>query len=154
MEEFIPGREFNISILCNGRNPLVLPPAEMIFRDFPEGKPHIIGYAAKWDESSFEYENTIRTFDFNAEDELLLKNIEKIATDCWREFGLSGYARVDMRVDRNNQPFVLEINANPCISPDSGFYAACKRAGLSFSAAVKKILEGALTYNHEHQLQK
>ena len=48
-------------------------------------------------------------------------------------FGLGGYARVDFRVDKEGNPWVLEINANPCISPDSGFVAAADRAGIDYS---------------------
>ena len=55
-EEFIEGREFNLSVL--GEPPQVLPPAEIDFSTFPAGKPRIVGHVAKWDEASFEYHNT------------------------------------------------------------------------------------------------
>ena len=47
-----------------------------------------------------------------------------LAVECWRLFDLAGYARVDFRVDSRGQPWILEINANPCLSPDAGFAAA------------------------------
>ena len=55
-------------------------------------------------------------------------------------FGLKGYARVDMRVDKSGIPYVVEINANPCLSPDSGVVAAVEQAGLDFSEAVNRII--------------
>ncbi|MCA1755901.1 MAG: ATP-grasp domain-containing protein [Bacteroidales bacterium] len=139
-EEYIAGREFNLSVIAGKNGPVVLPPAEIIFRDFPEGKPEIIGYNAKWDESSFEYNNTIRSFEFDRADALLLEELKEISLSCWRVFGLNGYARVDFRVNESGKPFVLEVNANPCISPDAGFYAATLQAGMSFGEVIERIL--------------
>ncbi|MCF8373814.1 MAG: ATP-grasp domain-containing protein [Bacteroidales bacterium] len=140
VEEFIEGREFNISVFSGADGPIVLPPAEIIFSNFPEGKPKIVGYQAKWDESSFEYENTNRTFNFPDSDHTLLEKLRSISAQCWKLFDLRGYARVDFRVDKNGKPYVLEMNANPCISPDSGFYAATQKAGLQFSEVIENII--------------
>jgi len=63
-----------------------------------------------------------------------------MALRCWQCFGLKGYARVDFRVDENGNSFILEINANPCISPDAGFAAALDRAQIDYSYAVEQIL--------------
>ncbi len=154
IEEYIPGREFNISILETGEGPLILPPAEMLFSGFPDSKPHIVGYAAKWDEESFEYENTRRSFDFPETDATLLETLRRLSLDCWDQFGLSGYARIDFRVNENGQPFVLEINANPCISPDSGFYAACEKAGLTFTNCIDHLIRKALNQANGNHLSK
>jgi D-alanine-D-alanine ligase len=140
VEEFVDGREFNLSVLAGPDGPQVLPPAEIIFTNFPEGKPKVVGFSAKWKEDSFEYKNTHRTFDFKPSDEQLLAKLMSLAKQCWNVFGLNGYARVDFRVDKNGNPCVLEVNANPCISPDSGFFAACKQAGIPFKDAVKRIV--------------
>lgn len=140
IEEFIEGREFNISVLGGPNGPEILSPAEMLFKDFPEGKPTILGYSAKWDESTFEYHNTMRTFDLPETDKPLTGEIERICRQCWSVFHLRGFARVDFRVDRENRPYVLEINANPCISPDSGFYNAAIRSGYTFTQVVQRIL--------------
>lgn len=139
-EEFIAGREFNLSLLAGERGPIVLPPAEICFEGFDPEKPCIVDYQAKWDADSFEYQNTPRNFDFNVDDASLLAELEKIALRCWDVFALRGYARVDFRVDSNNNPWILEINANPCLSPDAGFAAALSRAGISFAEAVKAIV--------------
>lgn len=143
-ERYIEGREFNLSILGDRGAPRVLPPAEMIFRDFPPGKPRIVDYAAKWDAGSFEYANTVRSFDFPPEDRGLLEKLEGIARRCWAVFGLNGYARVDFRVEAGERPWVLEVNVNPCISPDAGFAVAAARAGLDFDAVVERLVREAL----------
>ena len=140
IEKYIEGREFNISILADSAGPFVLPPAEIKFVDFPENKPHIVGYRAKWEMDSFEYRNTIRTFDFDKKDKSLIKKLSRISLDCWYLFRLHGYARVDFRVDSAGHPWVLEINANPCISPDSGFIAAANEAGLNYTDVIRRIL--------------
>lgn len=141
VEGFIPGREFNISIITGKNGPQVLPHAEIVFKDFPEGKPHIVDYLAKWDTDSFEYQNTVRSFDFLSEDAPLLNELTQITRQCWDLFDLRGYARVDFRVDEQNRPWVLEVNANPCISPDSGFVAAAERAGMSFEQVIDRIIQ-------------
>jgi D-alanine-D-alanine ligase len=140
VEEFITGREFNLSVVGGPDGPEVLWPAEILFKDFPEGKPTIVGYAAKWDEDTFEYRNTVRTFEFPESDNPLLESLKTLCHDCWRAFNLRGYVRVDFRVDQQNQPYVLEINANPCISPDSGFYNAALRSGYTFTQMIERIL--------------
>ena len=140
IEEFIQGREFNLSVVGGPNGPEVLTPAEIRFVDFPAGKPTIVGYAAKWDETTFEYRNTIRSFDFPDSDLPLLRELKSVCCRCWETFNLRGYARVDFRVDENNRPYVLEINANPCISPDSGFYNAALKSGYTFTQMVERIL--------------
>jgi len=142
-EQFIDGREFNLSILASQGGAEGLPPAEMRFVDYPPGKWKVVGYRAKWDEASFESSHTRRSFEFAKSERPLLQNLVDMAKRCWHLFGLRGYARVDFRVDERNQPWVLEINANPCLSPDAGFVAAASQAGLSYRQVVERILQDA-----------
>jgi D-alanine-D-alanine ligase len=143
-EQYVEGREFNLSVLETLRGVEVLPPAEIKFRNYPEGKPRMVCYRAKWEADSFEFENTPRTFDFHDCDHPLLERLTALARACWSHFGLRGYARVDFRVDARGEPWVLEINANPCISPESGFVAAAERAGLGYRELLTHFLEAAL----------
>lgn len=143
-EKFIEGREFNLSLLASPQGPEVLPPGEIIFEDYPQEKIRIVCYRAKWVEDSFEYCHTPRTFEFSSHDYSLLRTLKQIAKKCWSLFGLHGYARVDFRVDKFNNPFVLEVNTNPCISPDSGYVAAADQAGLTIKQMVKRIIDDAL----------
>jgi D-alanine-D-alanine ligase len=139
-EQFIEGREFNLSLLGGH----VLPPAEIDFSSFPPDKPRIVNHQAKWDQDSFEYQQTPRSFDFAATDGLLLERVSELALKCWELFNLSGYARVDFRVDDDGQPWILEINANPCLSPDAGFAAAVAQAGFSYDDAIRRIIDDAV----------
>jgi D-alanine-D-alanine ligase len=140
IEDFIDGREFNISILADRSGPEVLPPAEIVFVNYNEKKPRIVDYKAKWEIDSFEYTNTVREFPADSLEKQLQKNLKDTALACWNLFGLKGYARVDVRTDSNDNVYVLEINANPCISPDGGFVAAVKEAGYPFTNVIQRII--------------
>jgi D-alanine-D-alanine ligase len=141
IEEFIDGREFNMSVLAGINGPEVLPPAEIVFVDYAEDKPRIVDFKAKWEMESFEYTNTVREFPGKKLNADLEKNLKKAALSCWHLFGLKGYARVDARIDSDENVYVIEINANPCISPDGGFVAATKQAGYPFIDVIQRIID-------------
>ena len=141
-ECYIDGREFNLSILEGPLGPQVLPVAEILFQGYGGDRPRIVCYRAKWDPESFEFHHTPRVFSFPDEAKLL-PVLQGLALKCWRLFGLRGYARVDVRVDRDGKPWILEINPNPCLSPDGGFMAAAVRAGLDCGEVVARILEAS-----------
>src|SRR5262245_43410918 len=142
-ERYVPGRELNVA----PSGPRVLPVAELKFDAYPKGKPEIVGYAAKWDVDSFEYRHTVRSFDVEPE---LAARAERLALACWELFALDGYARVDYRVDASGFLFVLEVNANPSLSPDAGFAAALARAGLGDGDAIGWLSADARRRAHGH----
>ena len=142
-ERFVEGREFNIALLAVDGEPTVLAPAEIDFSAFPPEKPRIVGYDAKWAERSFEFNATPRRFDFPATDAPLIDSLSALSRTAWSSFGLRGYARVDFRVDTNGNPMILEINTNPCLSPDAGYAAALAMSGYAFEQAVECIITDA-----------
>lgn len=150
-ERFIDGREFNLALLAGPDGPEVLPSAEIVFEGFPAGKPKIVGYQAKWDEASFEYMHTVRRFADVPADRPLLAELRRLALRCWDVFALGGYARVDFRVDAAGRPWILEVNANPCLSPDSGFAATLAQAGLPYADAVERIVRAAAAGGREDE---
>ena len=123
--------------------PEVLPIREIEFVDYPAGKPRIVGYAAKWQEDSFECRNTVRRFVDPVSEAALCAELGRVSLECWDIFQLRGYARVDFRVDAAGKPWVLEVNANPCISPDAGFAAALEQAGISYADGIERIVAAA-----------
>ena len=139
-EIFVPGREFNLSLLADADSVEVLPAAEIVFEGFEPDRLPIVGYRAKWDAESYEYNHTPRHYKFPPEDGALLEQLKRLALRCWEIFGLRGYARIDFRVDTDGRPWVLEANANPCLSPDAGFAAAVCRSGLSYREAISRII--------------
>jgi len=143
-EPYIEGREFNLSLLTGVDGPQMLPAAEIQFVHFPSEKPRIVGFAAKWQEHSREYRQTPRRFAFPSSDAVLLRMLAELARRCWALFEMSGYCRVDFRIDQAGRPWILEVNANPCLSRDAGFAAAIEAAGMSYDQAIASIVQAAL----------
>ncbi len=142
-EAYVDGREFNVALLEVDGKPMVLAPAEIVFRDWAPERPKIVGWRSKWAEQSFEYTHTERRYDFEEDDAPLTAELGRLALRCWSAFRLSGYARVDFRVDAAGRTFVLEVNANPTLAPDAGFAAAARRSGRSLDQAIRCILQAA-----------
>lgn len=142
-ERYVDGREINVSLLEHHGALQCLPPAEIDFSAFAPGRPRLVGYAAKWREDTDEYRQTPRRFVFGPDDGALLRRLEQLARRACDAFGVRGYARVDFRVDAAG-PWVLEVNTNPCLSPDAGFAAALAHARIDFADAIAAILAAAL----------
>lgn len=144
-ETYVDGRELNVSLIEIGGEVRVLPIAEIAFA-LPPGRERIVGYRAKWDPDSAEWDGTPRTFDVPGID---AEAVAALCRRCWDALGLRGYVRVDLRVpaDRDGRvcgaPVVLEINANPCLSPDAGFAAALARGGIALEDAIVAIVAAA-----------
>jgi D-alanine-D-alanine ligase len=138
VEEYVAGREFNVSIF-GYPTPRILPLAEIDFSEFPQELYPIVGYKAKWDASSFEYLHTPRAFPQDLSP-ILRQRIETTAVACFQLLMLRDYGRVDMRVDDHGQIHALEVNANPCLSPDAGFAAAVGEAGMTYSEMVGALV--------------
>jgi D-alanine-D-alanine ligase len=138
VEEYVAGREFNVSIF-GYPSPRVLSLAEIDFSAFPQELYPIVGYRAKWDTSSFEYLHTPRSFPQDLSP-VLRQRIERTALECFHLLMLRDYGRVDMRVDDHGQIYVLEVNANPCLTPDAGFAAAVGEAGMTYADMVRELL--------------
>jgi D-alanine-D-alanine ligase len=147
-ERYIEGREFNLSILEGARGRQVLPVAEIHFVDYPADRPRIVDYEAKWLAGSFAFDHTPRHFIEDGADASLVAELRRLALECWRLFGMRGYARVDFRVDAAGRPWVLEVNANPCLSPDAGLMAAAERAGLTVTDVIAMIAAAAQPRRH------
>jgi len=144
-EAYVEGREFALSLLEAGGEVRVLPPAETLFVGYGADRFRIVDYDAKWVDGSHAFENTPRRFDFPPEDGGLLAELDRLARACWALFDLAGYARVDFRVDDAGQPWILEVNTNPCLAPDAGFVAAAARMGLGFDDLICQIVAEALS---------
>jgi D-alanine-D-alanine ligase len=145
IEQFIDGRELNISVIARKGEREVLPLAEIDFGAFETGRPRIVGYEAKWLADSFEYHHTPRIIPAPLPKQLT-EHIRELAKSACRALSCLDYCRVDFRLDKANRPYVLEVNANPDISPDAGFAAAVEAAGMSYAAFVKLTIDNALAY--------
>jgi len=147
-EAYIDGREFNVALLAtnspDGADVEVLPVAEIRFVDFPPNRPRILDYEAKWAPDSAAYRGTVRHTLGADEETGLTAQLTAISRQVWTLFEMCGYARVDFRVDSSGQPWIVDINANPCLAPDAGFAAAAAAAGMSLADVVRRIVAAAI----------
>jgi len=148
VEHFLPGREFNLALLGgDDKDVEVLPTAEMLYVDFAPHEARVLGYEAKWNRESDLYRRTVRRFLDPEVEAGLSGQLGELARQTWELCGLSGYGRIDMRLDEAGRPCVLEANANPCLSADAGFMAAMQQAGYEPRHLVGRILADALRRN-------
>lgn len=142
-EAYVDGREFNLALLGGpGGRVCVLPLAEMIFDPAMPG-PRILHYAAKWDTESAAWAASARSFRLD-QDLALAATMTRIGLRCWDVFGLSGSVRIDFRVSAAHEVFVIDINPNPCLAPNSGFVAALEACGMAHAEMVEILLHEAL----------
>ncbi|MBU2637782.1 MAG: ATP-grasp domain-containing protein [Nanoarchaeota archaeon] len=143
VERFIPSREFCIPMLGNSE-PEALPMLEIDFpENLKEGKPKMLSYKAKWSKNSNLYKNT-DSFVAAKVDEELKKKIENAATGAFKALGCRGYATADVRVDENNNVYVIDVNPNCYIAGESDFVKAAAVRGMDHSQLLVKMMELAL----------
>ena len=140
VEEYISGREFNVAILGNDE-PRALPISEIEFDGLPENK-RIVSYDAKWAEGSEEYRKTVPRCPAKISDEMRARLVE-VAIRAYKLLGIRGYGRVDIRADETG-PYILEVNPNPDLGMDAGFFRSAKAAGMTYPDLVKNILDLAV----------
>ena len=138
IEEFVEGREFNVSVVGDLR-PRVLPISEIDFSKMPDHLHNIVSYQAKWDPHHESYHKTIPICPAKIP-KRLEKKLNETALKAFKVMGTRDYARVDMRVNSDEEVFVLEVNPNPDLTEGAGFMRSASYAGMSYGMALKKIV--------------
>ena len=132
-EQYVDGREFNCAFLGD----IILPPAELRFD--PKFSGHKIRtYEAKWNEDSASYSMITKSFEIESE---IVERLKELTILCKERLVLDGYARIDFRMDRKKNIYVIDVNTNPCISPDSGFISMVEHSGMTMDEMFEKIIE-------------
>lgn len=147
VERFLPGREFTLAILGNGREARVLPPVEIRFDALPTGAAPLYGYEAKWVWDTEEA--PLRIFECPAPvDGTLGPALERTSLAAFHALGCRDWARVDVRLDEDGTPQVMEINPLPGILPrpeqNSCFPKAARAAGIGYDEMLSLVLGFAL----------
>ncbi|HEY4178316.1 MAG TPA: hypothetical protein VGM90_15825 [Kofleriaceae bacterium] len=144
VEEFIDGREIHCAILGNQPLPLY----EMQFKGGTDeaGKllPKIITYRAKWDPYSRDHHAVQGVCPAPDLDDATRQRIEETAMKAYRALNCRDYARVDMRLDATNQPYILEVNPNPDLAESCAFHMSAIAAGRNYAGMICELIEMAL----------
>jgi D-alanine-D-alanine ligase len=139
IEEFLPGREFNMGVLFEGR---VLPASEIAYQ-LPPGLPNLVTFEAKWvPGSDYDRGTPVRCPAENVSD-ALAEQLQSLALHAYRALGCRDYARVDLRLDAAGAPRILEVNPNPDISPEAGLAGAAEKGGLAYDELIARIADCA-----------
>ncbi len=141
VQHFLKGREFNVG-LVGGRKIQVLPLAEVDYSQLPRRIPPIMSYAAKWVETSVEYQRTDVICPARVDAEMAAL-ISKTSIKAFRTIGGWGYGRVDIRLDEDGRPVILEVNCNPCLDSGMGLARAAEQAGIDYPHLLQAILKAA-----------
>ena len=146
IEEFLPGREFTVAVLGNDSDAQTLPIIEIVYDRYPEGIVPLYSFEAKWILDTKE--SDFNVFDCPANvDPVLEAKIKKVVLDTYKVLKCKDWSRVDVRLDKNGEPSIIEINPLPGIMPDptenSSFPKAARAAGLTYDQMINSVLYAA-----------
>jgi D-alanine-D-alanine ligase len=141
-ERYIEGREINVTLIGNGSSVETLPLHEIDFAAMPADRPHIVSYAAKWEETHVDYKGT-RPVPLRGVAPAVVAEIERVGRASWDALGLRDYGRVDLRLDAAGTPWVIDVNPNPDISPDAGVARAAAMTGRPYPQMIEWIAQVA-----------
>jgi D-alanine-D-alanine ligase len=147
IEKFLPGREFTVALLGNGGAVEVLPVVEIKFDSLPKHVNPIYSYEAKWIWDTIE--RPLEIFECPAPISPELKNkIETVCRSAYQILRCRDWCRIDVRLDENGEPNILELNPLPGILPDprdnSCFPKAARTAGMNYPQLINRVLDEAL----------
>jgi len=146
IEEFLPGREFTVAVLGNDDEAEVLPIIEIRYEDFPVDVIPLYSYEAKWILDTKE--NSFDVFECPAKlDNEIEQKIKDTVLKTYRVLRCKDWSRIDVRLDKNGVPKIIEINPLPGIMPDpnenSSFPKAARAAGITYEQMIQTVLYSA-----------
>jgi D-alanine-D-alanine ligase len=144
VQRYVDGREVNVGVLGD----TVLPIGEIDFSAMPRGKWRIVTYQSKWVTGSVDDLGGVPRCPARLSAKTA-NEVRRVALAAWKLVGGTGYGRVDMRIDDNGQPWILEVNANPDIAPDAGLARMARVAGIEYGALIRQICELGLARRPE-----
>lgn len=137
-EEYIEGRELYVGVMGNQRLQ-TFPVWEMVFKKLPEGTHRIATAKAKWD-AAYQDRMGIEIQAAKGITDPLNERISKLAKRVYRILGLTGYARLDLRLDAEERVHLIEVNPNPDLSYDDLFAESALKAGLDYESLLTRII--------------
>jgi len=146
IEEFLPGREFTVAVIGNDTEAEVLPIVEIQYNDFPDDFIPIYSYEAKWILDTKE--DPLEVFSCPAKiDKKLESKIKSTVLRAYNILRCKDWSRIDVRLDKNGEPNIIEVNPLPGILPNpeenSCFPKAARAAGMNYNEMINKVLIAA-----------
>jgi D-alanine-D-alanine ligase len=138
VEKYIEGRELYVGVLGNQRLQ-TLPVWELLYTKAPEDIPRIATAKAKWDE---RYQKRVGIVTKEAKDlsDTARSDIARLCKRIYRALGMSGYARMDLRMTEEGKVYVLEANPNPQLAYDEDLAESAHAAGMSYDELIQRIV--------------
>ena len=137
VEQFIDGRELYVGVIGNERLD-VLPPWEMSFAQMPDNRWKIATERVKWS-TQYQKKNGIMT-DRAKLDAPTNERMQRMAKRAYRALDLSGYARIDVRMDEEGRIYVLEANPNPNMAYGEDFTESAEAHGISYERLLGRLI--------------
>jgi D-alanine-D-alanine ligase len=141
-EEFVSGREFQITLLEKASGLIMLPPAEVTYK--VSGTKAMLSYESRWEEDSPDFHTSGMALAKLTNRQL--QEFEKICKAAFVAFGFTDFTRIDARLNDKGEFLMLEANANPGLSdhPLYGMTVSYKAVGMTFSDFVWEIITSCL----------
>jgi D-alanine-D-alanine ligase len=143
-DQYIEGRELYVGLMGNQRL-VALPIWELRFTNLPEGAEPIATEKVKWDEK-YQEQLGIKTGPAKNLGDGMEERILKLCKRAYRALGLSGYARMDLRLQEDGRAFVIEANPNPQLAFDEEFAESAAHVDLKYEHLLHKILNLGISY--------
>ena len=147
VEEYIEGRELYVGVLGNERLTR-LPVWQMKFGSMPDSLPAIATRKVKWDRR-YQQKYGISTEAAHDLEPPVLAALDRLSRRIYRSLGLSGYARMDFRVNAKGEVYVLEANANPNVAQGEDFAQSALASGVGYDELLERIMALGLSYQAE-----
>ncbi len=144
VERYIEGREFYVGVMGNG-HVHVLPVWELMMDRLPEDARRIATERVKWNRT-YQTKYGIRSEEARNLPEGKAEKIQHLAKRVYRALGLSGYARIDVRMDAAGSVYVLEANPNPQIAHDEDFSDSAEKDGYPYTDLLQELLNIGLRW--------
>jgi len=146
-ERFIDGRELYVGVAGNERLQ-VFPIWEINLSKLPDGAHRIATDRVKWN-VEYQKKHKIETNAATDLSDTLSEQIQRVSKRVYRALEMSGYARMDFRLDAHGNFFVMEANANPQLAFGEDFAESAERAGISYEELLQRILNFGLRWQPE-----
>jgi D-alanine-D-alanine ligase len=143
-ESYVDGREVTVGLLGN-RRPHCLPLWETHFDGVADGAPRIVTERIKWN-LGHRRARSVHSGPARRLPRGTAQEIERLACRAWRVLRLSGFARIDFRIDGAGRPWLIDVNANPDVDFHEDFARAAAHEGFSPTALLQRLIDLGLRY--------